>query len=493
VLLNPNHCTGSCLDYHRPGWNERLNVWIDWNRDGDYDDSVDGVDEWVIRNNKRNLGWLSFDGGPAPLNWSQYVSVPAGTVGSVRMLTVIAFTDVDLTGPCAPLPPPPGGQGSPRADAVEVEQEVGMPRVTAVDIYGAGRLNYEDVPEAGGDVVYRATVTEVPAYEVECIWLGTGLPPNGLIGCTVTHQFDSNVLGPTAQTYGDKDLVLGLQWCRGVLDRQQRMCDGVTGIELMQFDYSVFWRRGLCDACGPRPPDRRHEPNWFRYWLNDGVVGSPGDGQVVYDRVATGLGVAAAFNPQSFPSLACAVGTGNLDPRVWGRGDGLVHFYPSALGARDIPNIEVRNPATCSIEAGLGGGLYAGVSLFANLMTHETFHRTTWLEANGEGSDPLTDTDRCQGPSGQDKTFADLIANNRETDTGTSTHVTDSCDLAGQFAPDYERYGDQELLARFEAACVAANGTRDWASPGMRASPASAGEDVCDEYTKRSISASNAL
>jgi hypothetical protein len=507
-LWNPMGCTAGdpngCLEYAMHP--ERVSAWIDWNKDGDWEDTVDGESEWVIQNEPE-----SYLGSWSQMAWTQSGSTPISAYGWVGVRVALGW-DYEPINPC-------------EYQWVWGDVEDGMwdlgaaGAVDDIDIRVWGQDTPRENPETGQVMLYEAHILAEPGNVVErCVWGterllsqangqtlaqplldGHGDPvPNGF-RCTLQFGEDDDgyPLGQQTElgappvrevevrrpylrapkfvfgdpTYGDKQATLAVHM------RDPQGTD-LAPAEFVK-PYQLFFTKDGVDTIESRNPEDV-PPNWWVLWPEDNATpqlngqfddamlqaGRSGDyfdpwfylvGDVRVEYGGHGCaGATWGYYTEGFDTITLCDYASYGHPGFPAPGD-------------DVPDCpELAQPVTW------------GIDTLAQVLRHEMTH--AFVNRNlppghedGDG-DHLSDDYELLTTGG----FPGWGAWYRfATDPGNP----DTCNLAAHKAPGYADHGDEEADAMMSQENESGAAANDWANPGAQAGQGEGGGALLSEPT----------
>jgi hypothetical protein len=193
-------------------------------------------------------------------------------------------------------------------------------------------------------------------------------------------------------------------------------------------------------GCGPKPD---HNENWYYYWEKDNVI--PG-----LDR---------AGSPVSRWDWSVEAANQGVYGAAHGPSNGFVLTDLCITEPENDP-ITVQHKNEAARQWDIGAATTYGIEAAAATMAHEKQHVLNYQQI--QGGQPDTDHDGLADSLENVTPYYFIIA---DSPLGWDTY-----DLAGVIHPDYEAYGDNEVVARqAEAAGVsAANLDEDWTVGGAQ-------------------------
>jgi hypothetical protein len=421
-IANPGGCIAGepCEEYDPSP--EYVNVWIDWNGDKTWDASEKVMD-------KALTGYLSINYRGTMTAVTQFTPPVTGITTEPTWLRANLGWDHDPNDPCE--------SSWEWGNVLDKELHLKSPEIKSISAKGVGTDG--DNPTTGKQVRLEAEL-DVPAeYEVtQCFWFGDMTPGYGDKANKCRYEYlPSTGAGPTASTYGEKDITLILSY--------KHTPSGSPAVTFATHKFKVFFEKAGDD-------DGDGEPNWYEYWSDDGAVPGMNAADVEFDQT---LGA----NTYGY----------------WSPTDDNIHLG-GAAGATHYPN-GLNVPAVVNSCPGGNFGGAKGIDSAAEVLDHERRHETiyhNWDEGgawNAADGPPLADSDDVNHPTKHDRP-ADDLPDVYETNVGTANNNVDSCNLATHKSATYSRYGDNEFNAVWSSDGSTGVAAKDWANPGKQTVPA---------------------
>lgn len=299
-------------------------------------------------------------------------------------------------------------------------------------------------PTTKHDVIFRAKISDAPAYEITQInWWIFDRETGHLEGSLIGKKFDSITWRPPAGHYKNKEVMCEIKY---------RSVSGDTiGSKVSLKIFKVFfdkgdWNPGLMPNW--KDDDGNGIPNWFEYWKKDKAV--PRFDVANYDSATTSYGYCEAD------------GTVYLGPL-----GATQHYYPDPF----------RFDTNYGHEE-FGGPKVRGVDTAAEVIAHELYHKEVNDKWKPGGQFYCqTDTDRNltwvnytdEAGKIEHWQYKDDLPDFYETATSlTDINKVDTWNVAAQKNPVYKFYGDNEYMAMRTGDGARGDRSKDWANPGKQ-------------------------
>ena len=417
-IANPTGCTVGepCPEYDTSP--EYVNVWIDWNGDGFWDESERVMDTALT-------GYFNINYWGTMTAFGQFTP-PIDVTEDPTWLRANLGWGYDPDDPCMP--------SWAWGDVVDQQHSFKAPMIKNITAKGVGTAGTN--PETGSPVRLEAELETPAGYEVDaCSWTGDLTPGNGDAANNCRYEYTpATGVGPKVETYGEKRIKLTVTF--------RHTGTGATGQKSKDHTYKVFFKKGTPGAWGD--DNGNGIPNWFEYWRANAAVPGLGDTDVFYDQTL-----------------------GNNTYGYWSSADDNVHVGGAAAMTHYPSGINV--PATDDCPGGTFGGA-KGIDCAAEVVVHEHRHKTIYHNWDAGGVwEGWTDSDRGVPSAAYNDGLPDVY---EWLILGTATDKVDSCNLATYKSATYATYGDNEfdvMTLSNGRTGIAAN---DWANPGKQTNPA---------------------